>query len=185
MRSLLTRRLRLRALTAEDLAAVNAACNDAAAAHLSEEALRWMAELAAGGDPHLGGGWSFRHRLTGRLIGLCLYSGAGGEADGAEISYIVVPPCRRRAYCREAMEAVTGELFDGLGFTRLYADVAPDNVASMRVLARLAFAAGDPAQAPVHVGLDRRPAVRLHLAREAWVAGDDAARPLAGAPLSA
>lgn len=184
MRPLLTPRLRLRALSAEDLAAVNVACNDAAAADLSEEALRWMAELAAGGDPHLGGGWSFRHRLTDRLIGLCLYSGAGGAGDGAEISYIVVPSYRRRAYCREAMAEITGELFDGLGFARLYADVAPDNVASMQVLARLAFAPGDP-EAPVHVGLDRRPAVRLHLAREAWAAGARAAPLVAGAPLSA
>ena len=182
MRTLRTARLQLRALKAAELAEVNAASNGPAASTLSDEAVRWMERMGTNSDPRLGGGWSFRHGVTHRLIGLCLYFSSDPSGDAAEISYIVPPPYRSRAYCTEAMTAIVGDLFEKVGFSRLYADVATDNPASLRVLAKLSFIPGDPGAGTVVVGVDHRPARRHHLdARDyAFAAGasvdDDAGR---------
>ncbi len=168
MRTLRTARLQLRALKAAELAEVNAASNGPAASTLSDEATRWMERIGDNANPRLGGGWSFRHRVTGRLIGLCLYFCGDAGGDAAEISYIVSPPYRSRAYCTEAMTAIVGDLFDRVGFSRLYADVATDNAASLRVLAKLSFSPAEADGAPVFVGADRRPAGRHHLKARAY-----------------
>lgn len=166
MRMLRTARLRLRPLKAAELAEVNAANNGPPGSAASAEALRWMERTGPGADPSLGGGWSFRYAVSGRLIGLCLYFCPDAALGAAEISYIVSPAYRRRGYCTEAMAAVVADLFAHVGFRRLYADVATDNTASLRVLAKLAFDGGEAASEPVAVGLDRRPAVRRHLHAE-------------------
>ena len=138
-------------------------------------------------DPRLGGGWSFRHGVTGRLVGLCLYFSGDPAGEAAEISYIVSPPYRGRGYCTEAMDAVVGDLFGQVGFLRLHADAATDNAASLRVLAKLSFHPRDDEPDAVFVGLDRRPARRHHLeapssARAALAPADKAGKEAATSP---
>lgn len=57
----------------------------------------------------------------------------------AEIGYIQRPDAGGSGYAREAVQALLGHAFDTLGLRRLYADIDPDNTASIRLIEALGF----------------------------------------------
>lgn len=52
----------------------------------------------------------------------------------AEIGYTLAPEHQGNGYAREAAAALVDELFDEIGVVRVYGELAPENVASQRVL---------------------------------------------------
>lgn len=57
----------------------------------------------------------------------------------AEIGYIARPDCQGRGLAGEAVGAVVDHAFAGRGLRRVYADIDPDNTASIRLVERLGF----------------------------------------------
>lgn len=107
----------------------------------SVERLRSYFEELSGRDPDTPGAWY--------QVALALR--AGGELIGdvgihilddprlAEIGITVAPRFQRRGYAAEAARAIVDYLFATLGKHRISASVDPRNVASMRLMQRLAF----------------------------------------------
>ena len=95
--------------------------------------------LGVGGrDPGLGQGLVAR-RDTGQPIGMCglVRRDPGPEVD---LGYALLPEARGRGYALEAARAVLDGARDGLGLDAVFALVAPGNVRSIAILARLGFA---------------------------------------------
>jgi RimJ/RimL family protein N-acetyltransferase len=57
----------------------------------------------------------------------------------AEIGYMIAPAHWRQGHAREAASALIDHGFGTLGLRRIFADVDPDNVASVGLLKRLGF----------------------------------------------
>lgn len=62
-----------------------------------------------------------------------------GDPAQAEIGYTVSPLHQRKGYATEAVRAVLGYLFDGLGKHRVTASLDPRNTPSAAVLEKLGF----------------------------------------------
>jgi aminoglycoside 6'-N-acetyltransferase len=60
-----------------------------------------------------------------------------------ELAYLIDPHVHRRGIAAEAARAVIGDGFGRRGYTEIVARADPQNVASVRVLTRLGFVAGD------------------------------------------
>lgn len=164
---IVTSRLRLDALRAEDAAALFAYRSDPAVSRWQgwkpaslAEAVRFI-ESQRDAVPDASGDWwqrAIRARGGGGLIGdLGLHFHA--DAD-VEIGITLAPAHQRRGYAREACEVMLDFVFGGLGKPRVVASVMPGNFRCMRLLEGLGMRRVD---AP-------RDAVRFVLARADWVA---------------
>ncbi len=106
-----------------DAAAVTRRCAEAPGAWLAGE----RAEV------------TIRDAATGAfagLLGLHYQEPATGQAM---IGYSVAPAWRGRGYAARAAALMAGWAFESVGVARLIAGVAPDNVASQRVVERIGF----------------------------------------------
>jgi RimJ/RimL family protein N-acetyltransferase len=71
-----------------------------------------------------------------RVVGSVGFHGPPDQKEGwLEIGYSVDPPYRRRGFAREAAEAMYDWAFRTHGITKFVASVAPDNVASLNLIA--------------------------------------------------
>jgi RimJ/RimL family protein N-acetyltransferase len=77
--------------------------------------------------------------LGGQLIGDIGIHFLGPGNLQCEIGYTVSPACQGKGYAKEAVRAVLGFLFDGLGKHRVVASVDLRNAASVALLERLGF----------------------------------------------
>lgn len=59
--------------------------------------------------------------------------------QGNEIGFFFDPAMQGRGFASEALRAMTGFGFDTLGFSKIEADVDPDNTPSLRLLTRNGF----------------------------------------------
>lgn len=136
---LLTPRLRLRALTADDLDALTAVYTHPLVA-------RWIgphtrADVADEIALHVAGqaerGWSFwavEDRESGRLLGDCGLQPLEHRGPEPELGYELHPDAWGRGVATEAARAVMAAAFGPLGLDRVVAVVKPEHRASQRVL---------------------------------------------------
>ena len=76
---------------------------------------------------------------TGTAIGTCLLFRFDEGSARAEIGYVLGRRHWGAGYMHEALVALLGEAFGGMGLRRLEAEVSPRNLASKRLLERLGF----------------------------------------------
>lgn len=138
---LTTDRLTLRPLAREDGAALHAAFSDpevmkywSGGPHETlEQTLDYAAENAAG-DPYAT--WAITE-AGGEALG---WVTLGRERPGvAEIGFILRRDRWGRGYGGEAAQAVLAHGFAEMGLHRVFADIDPDNAASIGVVVRLGF----------------------------------------------
>lgn len=79
-------------------------------------------------------------RETNRVIGTCLLFNFDASSRRAETGYVLGQPYWSKGYAKEAMCGVVRYAFDVLDLQRLEAQVDPRNIASCKLLERLAFA---------------------------------------------
>jgi RimJ/RimL family protein N-acetyltransferase len=89
-----------------------------------------------------------RTRESGEPLGYCGIVLGRGSLEEPELAYELLPRAHGRGYATEAARAVLDAAF-ATGRTRVWATVAPENVASFRVLDKLGFRRH-------HVGTDDR-----------------------------
>lgn len=78
-------------------------------------------------------------KSEGRLVGDCALRLQAGEPRIAEIGYTINPRYQGQGYATEAVGALIGELFSGMGVHKAVALVDARNPASFRVLEKLGF----------------------------------------------
>jgi aminoglycoside 6'-N-acetyltransferase len=141
-----TDRLLLRRFRAGDLPALLAYRNDPEVARYQswalpadEGAAREL--IAASAEAPLGGpdGLQLAVALAANdeLIGDLYLGRWGGDGRQAVIGYTLTPERQGRGYATEAVRALLGLAFDGLGLHRAVATVDPRNMASVSLLERL------------------------------------------------
>jgi RimJ/RimL family protein N-acetyltransferase len=141
---LVTARLRLRPLRADDLDAL-------AEVYLHPRVARWIGahtredaerEIAQQADHQASHGWSFwavEDHATGRMIGDCGLQPLEHRGPEVELGYDFHPDAWGRGLATEAARAVMKQAFGPLGLQRVVAVVKPDHVASQRVLEKAAL----------------------------------------------
>lgn len=92
-------------------------------------------------DPHaLGWGvWIAIQRQEHTIVGDAGFKGRPDRDGEVEIGYGTAPAYRRRGYATEAVDALVRWAFSHIEVKRVVAECAPDNAASIRVLARAGF----------------------------------------------
>jgi [ribosomal protein S5]-alanine N-acetyltransferase len=140
MSDIVTIRLSLRPITAEDVSAVVA----------DQRRSEWAADYPAEGDqviarlltriglPANDRARRFGHRLvverdTGTVVGGVGFHGLP-QAGEVEIGYGIVPSRQRRGYATEAVKAMVADILEVDGVRTVIAHVDLDNPASIRVL---------------------------------------------------
>ncbi|MFM9959549.1 MAG: diaminopimelate epimerase [Phycisphaerales bacterium] len=97
--------------------------------------LRRVGNGAATGDSC---GWAMCEPGTDRLVG-SVGIRIDREIRTAEAGYCTLPECWGKGYTTEALRAVIGHAFGGLGLRKLHADFHATNVGSGRVLEKCGF----------------------------------------------
>ena len=136
-----TDRLMLRAFAPDDVDVYRAYRTDpevmqwmtTAVAPSRDELLARIDAMAERGGPAEGAWFSWAIDIDGRIAGdaSCVIRPGGGIA---EIGYVLRPEFRGHGYASEAAGAVADHLIAEHGSRRIEASLAPDNIASMRVL---------------------------------------------------
>lgn len=167
MTEIRTERLFLRPMQPEDSADLFAVFGNAEAMrywstlpHPRPEVTERMIAEIRGADPnvHLELAIEFEGRVIGKV----------GLWQMPEIGYILNPQYWRRGLAREAVHAVIDHGFTKLGLDRITANVDPDNLASLRMLAKLGFVEIGRATRTLQVGDQWFDSVYLLLRREDW-----------------
>jgi [ribosomal protein S5]-alanine N-acetyltransferase len=76
---------------------------------------------------------------TGTPVGTCLLFRYDQGSSRVELGYVLGRAHWGRGYMREALRALLGHAFDGMGVRRVEAEVNPANVASVRILESIGF----------------------------------------------
>jgi len=141
-----TDRLTLRVLDPADAEAVFAYRAEAEVSRYQSWVPASVAEIRtfiaglAGIGPDTPGRWfqlGIVLRASGELIGDCGIHVSAREPREAEVGITVAPAFQRRGLASEALRALLGFLFDGLGKHRVYGSVDPRNAASLAMLERV------------------------------------------------
>jgi len=82
----------------------------------------------------------------GRVIGRVAFW------QGDEIGFLFDPKCWGRGFAREALRAIAAYGFGTLGFEQIRADVDPDNMACLRLLAHVGFQRTGTARKTFEIG---------------------------------
>jgi ribosomal-protein-alanine N-acetyltransferase len=145
--TLVAQRLRLRWLTAADVAAVYAILADPdVTRYWSHPAFTTMAEaeglLARIHDcfrQRTLYQWGIELLATGGIIGTCTLAGLEATHRRAELGYALRRSHWGHGYMAEALPVVLRFAFERLGLLRITADVDPRNASSLRAVERLGF----------------------------------------------
>jgi RimJ/RimL family protein N-acetyltransferase len=163
MSEIITARLALRPVTAEEVAAVLGGQRQPDWAHdFPADGDRAIAGLLARtGLPGNGDAHRFGHRLvverdTGAVVGGAGFFGPPQDGE-VEIGYGIVPSRQRRGYATEAVQAMVADILQAEDVHTVTANVDLDNPASIRVLEKsgMTLCAQNQEQATYHF---RRPA---------------------------
>lgn len=147
-----TTRLRLRAMRADDAAALFAIYGD-------PQVMRY-----AGGNPLPAPGavwlmlqsverwraegqsleWGMEERVTGLLIGTCGLHSVNPHELSIEVGCMLARAAWGHGYMREALTPVIAYARDTLGVASVRADIAAANVRSLQLFARLGFTGAGP-----------------------------------------
>jgi [ribosomal protein S5]-alanine N-acetyltransferase len=158
---IVTARLALRPITAEDVSAVlDGQRRPDWAADFPAEGDQVVAGLLARTGLPAGDARRFGHRLvverdSGTVIGGVGFFGPPQDGE-VEIGYGIVPSRQRRGYATEAVQAMVADVFRSDGVQTVTANVDLDNPASLRVLEKsgLTLCTHNQEQATYHI---RRP----------------------------
>ena len=139
MLPLLTRRLRLRALTAGDLHALAALWMDPLVSvwigeHTREDVEEELHLHIAHQASHGWSLWAVEDRSSGRLIGDCGLQPLELKGPDVELGYELLPAVWGHGLATEAAMASLRAAFGPLGMERVVATVKAENAASVRVL---------------------------------------------------
>lgn len=138
---IVTSRLRLRAMSIDDVDAYLGYRSDPAVTSwlpsatppTRDEVLHQIERMAAIGGPTAGEWYRFAIEHDGELVGdVATVIRPGGGV--AEIGYVLRPDRQGRGFAAEAAAALVDHLIEQHSIHRIEAALAPDNVASMRVL---------------------------------------------------
>lgn len=168
---LATARLHLRRREREDAAALFATMSD-------PDAMRWwsrapfatVAELGEYFAPAEGASdWrAWAITLAGGSDAIGFVSVGRRRAGVAEIGYLIGTEHRGHGYAREAVAAVLDQLLGVEGHRRVFADVDPDNAASIRLLEALGFRREGVLRAEWETHIGVRDSVILGLLADEW-----------------
>jgi len=134
-----TRRLRLRAIEADEAPALSGiSYYDGKAARSPGEAMvmlrRIRQDYEAGQTIH----WGLELKAEEKLVGTCGFYRSFANQEG-EIGYVLLPAYRGQGLMREAVRAAIDYGFRELGLYRIIAYTSHDNVASIRLLQETGF----------------------------------------------
>jgi RimJ/RimL family protein N-acetyltransferase len=136
---LLTARLRLRALTPDDLDELCRVWMDPRVMrwigeHTREDVARELREQIESQAAHGLSLWAVEERVSGRFLGDCGLQPLEMRGPEIEVAYELLPEVWGRGLATEAVAAALGAAFDALALERVIAVAKPDNDASLRVL---------------------------------------------------
>ena len=145
--TLATRRLKLRAFAARDLAGLHACFGDeqamrywnAPASKSEAQTERWLKYLAKTTSPFDHLAWAVAEKRSDRCIGMVNYHHREARNQKLEIGYIVMPAQQGRGFGTEAVAALVEYCLGSLAVHRIEALIHPDNAASLRLVERLGF----------------------------------------------
>jgi len=116
----------------------------------TERTLGWLSKTTSPYD-HLA--WTIADQSNDQCIGIVNYHHRGARNKRLEIGYIIAPKQQRKGFGTEAVRATVDYCADKLGVHRVEALIHPDNLASIRLVARLGFRCeGGPLIDYWHVG---------------------------------
>lgn len=147
MNILFTRRLELKACTAEDFEAIACGARVCSGYEVPDgwpepdlrEALPVFAGLMRENGPDGFNLWLVADKNTRGIVGSAGYAGRPDALGGIEIGFGVIPAQRQQGYCREAAAALMLWGLDQPGVRFIKAGCAPDNTASRATLLSLGF----------------------------------------------
>ena len=143
--TLITERLALRPISIDDAPGLHAAFGDPAAmrfwdfaptadvAATADYIARWV-----GADPDWHGVWAIQTG-AGAFAGMLNYHHRESWNRRLELGWILAPAHERRGYMTEAATAVIRHCFERMDVHRIEATIAPENLSSRRLAARLGF----------------------------------------------
>ncbi|MDB5019931.1 MAG: alanine acetyltransferase [Pedobacter sp.] len=108
-------------------------------AKTTQDTLDFLAMLDKGLEDNDFINWAICFKEDPKLIGMICLIGFQPENFRTEVGYILSPDYRQMGIMAEAMDAVVAYTFDTLNFHSLQAVIAPENLASERVLLRKGF----------------------------------------------
>jgi RimJ/RimL family protein N-acetyltransferase len=141
-----TRRLRLRAFRAGDLASLHALYGDAdnlrywntpasADIGVTRRAMKWHLAYR----PRYYVIWAVEERKSRRVIGMINYHRRDLREKRVDVGWLILPRHQGKGYMTEAGRALLGYLFDDLGVHKVEALIEPDNKPSAALARRLGF----------------------------------------------
>lgn len=144
---LVTKRLKLRRVCPDDVDALHACFGNAEAmrywgspaSRTREDTERIATWLAKTSSPYDHFSWGLADKKTGRCIGMVNYHHREARHRRTEIGYIVAPTHQRKGFATEAVAAMLYYCEKELKIHRFNALIAPENVASLRLVGRLGF----------------------------------------------
>jgi RimJ/RimL family protein N-acetyltransferase len=104
-----------------------------------EQATQFVSEMIARipGEP---GQWyqiALEQKLTGQMIGDCVFQRLTEDHRQAEIGITLARQFQRQGYASEAVSRLLDHLFSDLGLHRVRANCDPENIASSRLLEKV------------------------------------------------
>ena len=105
----------------------------------ASQAQGYFVSALQGRDPGRMLCWAITLRGADALIGTATLASIGRGQGRAEIGYALHPDRWGQGLAQEAVHAVLGHAFDGLGLRRVEADIDPRNAASCRLAERMGF----------------------------------------------
>lgn len=98
---------------------------------------RWASPGAGSESGEIWANWVCRKKTTGKLVGAL--QATIHAPQSAYVAYMIYANDQRKGYAKEAMTALVAHLRDRLHLRRLYAEIAPGNSASIRLIQALGF----------------------------------------------
>jgi RimJ/RimL family protein N-acetyltransferase len=170
-------RLRLRALTPQDVPALFTVFGDpavcrywsrpalpdlAAAVALQREIARCFADRSLFQ-------WAIAERASDQVVGTCTLAALSAEHRRAELGFALARSVWGRGYVAEALPVLLRFAFEPLALHRLEADVDPRNAPSIRALERLGFEREGYQRERYFLGGEIQDAVLYGLLRHDWM----------------
>ncbi len=170
-------RLRLRGLTEEDTADMHTLYSDEVAmaywgtpaTSTIEESRQLVLRDIRAVDNGSALFWAIEWKATGAVIGKCTLWQYSENNQRAEVGYILNRQYWRMGLMTEALEAMIGYAFSGLGLHRLEADTDSNNTASLALLEKLGFQREGFFRERWYVNGQRQDSVMLGLLVQDWV----------------
>ena len=107
-------------------------------ADLEARYARWAKPEAGNEAGEIWGNWMCRKKATRKLVGSIQATIL--PPASAHVAYMIFVNEQRKGYAKEALEELITHLRDRVRLQHLYAEISPQNVPSLRLIAALGFA---------------------------------------------